>query len=102
MRSSDSDISRTSIKRQQAANVLTWWMGTTRWWPPALNGDTNPSLCSAGRSPLSMKVKLGDAADPESLTMRDPLARTVVFGFRTPLSFIFPLLKVRVTLVVFV
>ena len=77
-------------------------MGTTSGWPPALKGDASPSLCSAGRSPLSMKVKLGDAADPESLTMRDPVALTVVFGFRTPLSFIFPLLKVRVTLVVFV
>ena len=49
-----------------------------------------------------MKVKLGDAADPESLTMREPLAVTVAFGFRTPLSFIFPLLRVRVTVVVFV
>jgi len=27
-----------------------------------------------------MKVKLGDAADPESLTMRDPVALTVLFG----------------------
>lgn len=49
-----------------------------------------------------MKVKLGDAADPESLTMRDPVALTVVFGARTPLSFNIPLLRVRLTLVVFV
>jgi hypothetical protein len=49
-----------------------------------------------------MKVKLGDATDPESLTMRDPVAFTVVFGCRTPLSFIFPSLRVRLTLVVFV
>jgi hypothetical protein len=49
-----------------------------------------------------MKVKLGDATDPESLTMRDPVALTVVFGFLTPLSFILPLLRVRVALVVFV
>ncbi len=77
-------------------------MGTTSGWPPALKGDTSPSLCSAPNSPLSMKVKLGDDADPESLTMRDPVALTVVFGFRTPLSFIVPLLRVRVTLVVFV
>jgi hypothetical protein len=49
-----------------------------------------------------MKVKLGDVTDPESLTMRDPVALTVVFGFRTPLSFSFPLLRVRRTVVVFV
>ena len=67
-----------------------------------MKGDTKPSLCSAGRSPLSTKVKLGDAAGPESLTMRDPVACTLAFGFRTPRSFIFPLLKVRVTFVVFV
>jgi hypothetical protein len=46
-----------------------------------------------------MKVKLGDATDPESLTTRDPVAFTVVFGFRTPLSFSFPLLRVRLTVV---
>ena len=49
-----------------------------------MKGEANPSLCSAGTSPLSMKVKLGDVTDPESLTMRDPVALTVVFGFRTP------------------
>jgi hypothetical protein len=49
-----------------------------------------------------MKVKLGDAADPESLTIRDPVALTVVFGVRTPLSFNVPLFRLRVTLVVFV
>ncbi len=67
-----------------------------------MKGDTSPSLCSAGASPLSMKVKLGDAADPESLTMRDPVALTVVFGARTPLSFNVPLLRVRAALAVFV
>jgi hypothetical protein len=49
-----------------------------------------------------MKIKLGDDAEPESLTTRDPVAFTVVFGFRTPVSFIFPLFKVRLTVVVFV
>jgi len=67
-----------------------------------LKGDCNPSLCSAGLSPLSTKVKLGDDADPESLTTRVPVAVTVVFGFRTPLSLIVPLLRVRVAVVVFV
>jgi hypothetical protein len=46
-----------------------------------------------------MKTKLGDDADPESLTMRDPVAVTFVFGACTPLSCIFPLFRVRVTLV---
>ena len=64
-----------------------------------MKGDTNLSLCSAGTSPLSMKVKLGDVTDPESLTMRDPVAVTFVFGFRTPLRCIFPLFRVRVTVV---
>jgi hypothetical protein len=49
-----------------------------------------------------MKVRLGDEADPESSTMRVPVAVTVAFGFRTPFSVIVPLLRVIVTVVVFV
>jgi len=67
-----------------------------------LKGDTNPSFCSAEASPLSMKVKLRDDADPVSLTTRLPVADTVVFGFRMPVSFNVPLVRVMVTLVVVV
>ena len=48
-----------------------------------------------------MKIKLGADVDPESLTMRDPAALIDVFA-RTPLSLNVPLLRVRLTLVVFV
>jgi hypothetical protein len=74
-------------------------MGSTSGRPPASKGETKPMWCSALRSPLSMKIKLGADVDPESLTMRDPVAVTFVFGFRTPLRCIFPLFRVRVTVV---
>jgi hypothetical protein len=77
-------------------------MGTTRGWPPALKGETNPSFCSAVDSPVSINVKLGADADPESLTVRVPVAVTSAFGFRTPLSFRTPLLRVMVSVVLFV
>ena len=64
-----------------------------------MKGDTNPSLCSARTSPLSTKIKLGDAADPASRTMRLPVAFTVPLGLCTPLSFIVPFLRVNVTVV---
>ena len=67
-----------------------------------MKGDTNPSWCSAPDSLVSVKVKLGDEAGPESLTVRVPVAVTVAFGFRTPFSFIVPLLRAIVTVVLLV
>lgn len=49
-----------------------------------------------------MKVKLGDDTGPESLTIRVPVAVTLVFGLRTPVSFILPLVRERVTVAFFV
>jgi hypothetical protein len=49
-----------------------------------------------------VKVRLGDDGAPESLTVRLPVALTVVFGFRVPLSFSTPWLRDMVTVVVFV
>jgi hypothetical protein len=74
-------------------------MGTTSGWPPALKGDFNPRLCSAAESPLSVKVRLGDAAVPVSCTVRVPVAVTLTFGPRVPLSVIFPSLRESLTLV---
>ena len=67
-----------------------------------MKGDTSPSLCSAGTNPFSTKIKLGDDGDPDSRTIRLPVAVTFAFGFWIPISFNFPLLKVRVTVAFFV
>jgi hypothetical protein len=49
-----------------------------------------------------MKVRLGADAEPVSFTRRLPVAVTFAFGFRVPLSFIVPFLRVMLTVVVFV
>ena len=58
-----------------------------------MKGDVNPRLCSAAESPLSVKVRVGDDADPVSSTTRVPVAVTLLSGFRMPLSFISPSLR---------
>jgi hypothetical protein len=44
---------------------------------------------------------VGDEAEPESLTLRVPVAVTVALGFRTALTFSTPSLRVIVTVVFF-